>query len=147
MDSIASNQLVIPVSSRSAAMQLHTMNWMNEVVPQMTSAGTFNEKYHDRRPAASTALNSVIERKLSTLRKTRIDFFLTHVDLLLMMRCKHGELKLSRFLAREPGVKKPLDKFEDTHTGLVLFLTAMKRAQSLEIGVTEAHLVSDGVTS
>jgi hypothetical protein len=121
-------------------MQLQTFNWLNEVVPQMTSAGTVNERYFDRRPAASTALHSILERKLAILRKTRIDFFLTHVDLLLMMRCKHGELKLSRFLAREPGVKKPLAKFEDTRTGLVLFLTAMQRAQSLEIGVTEAHL-------
>jgi hypothetical protein len=140
MNSIIANQLVVHASSRSADMQLQTMNWINEVVPQITSAGTVNKKYHDRRPAASTALNSIIEHKLSTLRKTRIDFFLTHVDLLLMMRCRHGELKLSRFLAREPGVKKPLDKFPDTRTGLVMFLTAMKRAKSLEIGVTDDHL-------
>ena len=62
-----------------------------------------NEKYHDRRPAASTAITSITERKLTSLRKLRLEFFLSHHDIILMMRCKNGDLDLARFQVREPG--------------------------------------------
>ena len=79
-----------------------------------------------------------MERKLTTLRKTRMEFFLNHSDLLLMMRCRHCDLDLTRFQVQEKGVKKP-PPFADTHSGLTLFILALRRAKSLEIGVDEDH--------
>jgi hypothetical protein len=139
MDVIIAGQLKIPTSSRSSANQLQTMNWLNEVSSQFTSGGNVNDKYHDRRPAASTAINSIIERKLTSLRKLHLEFFLNHHDIILMMRCKHCDLDLSRFQVREPGIKKA-PAFANTRTGLVLCTTAMRRAKSLEVGATEGHL-------
>ena len=139
MDDIIASQLIVPTSSRSAASQLQTMNWINQISSHINpETGTVVEKYHDRSPAASTALNSIMERKLTTLRKTRMEFFLNHSDLLLMMRCRHCDLDLTRFQVQEKGVKKP-PPFADTHSGLTLFILALRRAKSLEIGVDEDH--------
>ena len=71
----------------ASANQLQTLNWLNEVSSQFTSEGNVNEKYYDRRPAASTALNSIIEQLLTSLRKLHLEFFLNHHDIILMMRC------------------------------------------------------------
>ena len=139
MDTIIAGQLKIPTSSRSSATQLQTLNWLNEVSSQFTSEGNVNEKYYDRRPAASTALNSIIEQLLTSLRKLHLEFFLNHHDIILMMRCKHRDLDLTRFQVQEPGVKKA-PAFANTRTGLVLCTTAMRRAKSLEVGATEDHL-------
>jgi hypothetical protein len=130
MDDIIASQLVVPTSSRAAASQLQAMNWLTEISSHINpETGTVVEKYHDRRPAASTALNSIIERKLTLLRKTRMGFFLNHSDLLLMVRCRHCDLDLTRFQVREKGVKKP-PPFADTHSGLTLFILALRRATS-----------------
>jgi hypothetical protein len=84
-------------------------------------------------------MNSSIERKLTSLRKLHLEFFLNHQDIVIVMRCKHCDLDLARFQVKEPGVKKA-PVFPATRTGLALFLTAMQRAKSLEVGATEAHL-------
>jgi hypothetical protein len=103
---ITAGQLSVPTSSRTAAAQLQAMNWLQSVAPHLTASGTVEHKSYDRRPAASTASNSIIDRRLSALRKTRSEFFLNHGDIVLMMRCRHSELDITRFQVKEIGVKK-----------------------------------------
>jgi hypothetical protein len=73
------------------------------------------------------------------LRKTKIKFFIRPVDILLMMRCRHSELDLTRFQAKESKATK-LPVFENTRTGLTMFGIALKRAKSMEVGQSEDHL-------
>jgi hypothetical protein len=140
VDHIVAAQLSVPVNSRQAAAQVQTMGWLDSVSVHVNQeTGKIKDSVHDRRPAASTAFNMIIERKLSSLRKTRIKFFIRPVDILLMMRCKHGELDLTRFQAQESSATKP-PKFENTRTGLTMFVLALRRAKSMEVGQSEDHL-------
>ena len=127
IDNIVASQLTVPVNSRQAAVQTQTMDWLESVSPHVNQdTGKVKDAYYDRRPAASTALNQIIERKITDLRRTKIKFFIRPSDIMLMIRCHHSELDLSRFQAKEAAATKP-PTFENTRSGLTMFNFALKR--------------------
>jgi hypothetical protein len=140
LDAQIANQMTLPASSRTTSMTLHYQNWLNTADSKLTDSGTVNEKFSLISPAASTALNMILEMHMDRIKETRQEFYFNERDILRMMRCRHGDIDIGTFQVKEAdGPKKP-PPFANSQTGLTLFLLALRRAKSIEIGVTQRHI-------
>ena len=147
VDSMTARQLAVPVTSRNSSAQVLTHIWLTDASSKLSPEGTLLRPFHEKSPAASTALNMIIERKLDEIRRLRTTFYFNHNEVVALLRCQHGALKMERFQVDESTSTSALNKdgrrpppFANTQTGLTLYIMAMKRAKSLEIGASLPHM-------
>ena len=77
---------------------------------------------------------------MDRIKETRQEFYFNERDILRMMRCRHGDIDIGTFQVKEAGGPKKPPPFANSQTGLTLFLLALRRAKSIEIGVTQRHI-------